>query len=76
MWIQWGARLVTLLALLTVIAGLVVLALPEDREGPELVRLDATHSLHVTDVIGAGMVAVGVLLIWVAVLAWQRKRIQ
>lgn len=76
MWIQWGARLVTLLALLTVIAGLVVLALPEAREGPELVRLDATRSLHVTDVIGAGMVAVGVLLIWVAVLAWQRKRIQ
>jgi hypothetical protein len=75
-WIQWGARLVTLLALLTVIAGLVVLALPEAREGPELVRLDATRSLHVTDVIGAGMVAVGVLLIWVAVLAWQRKRIQ
>lgn len=76
MWIQWGAHLVTLLALLTVIAGLLVLALPEARQGPELVRLSATRSLHVADFIGAVTVAVGVVLIWATVLAWQRKCIE
>ena len=76
MWVEWGVRLATLLALLIVIAGLLVLALPDAREGPELVKLDATHSLRVADFIGAGMVAAGIIFVWVIVLAWQRKRIQ
>jgi hypothetical protein len=64
------------LALLVVIVGLVVLALPDTREGPELLQLDATHSLRVADFIGAGLVAAGALVIWITVLAWQRRRIQ
>lgn len=76
MWIEWGARLITLLALLTIIAGLVVLALPDAREGQVVITLDAAHSLSVTDLIGAGLVAIGALVTWATVLAWQRKRLQ
>jgi uncharacterized protein YjeT (DUF2065 family) len=75
-WFERGARLVTLLALLTVIAGLLVLALPNTQEGRELLRLDAAHSLNVADLVGAGLVTLGALLIWVTALAWQRKRLQ
>jgi uncharacterized protein YjeT (DUF2065 family) len=75
-WFKWGARFLTLLGLLIVLAGLVVLALPGTMEGRELVQLDAMHSLHVTDFVGLGMVISGVLLIWVSVLTWQHKHIR
>lgn len=74
MWIEWGARLITILALLTTIGGLVVLGLPDAMEGPEIIRLDATHSLRVADLIGAAMVGVGAIVTWATVLAWQRRR--
>ena len=76
MWLDWSTRLLTLLALLTTVIGLVVLGLPDTMEGEELVRLDATHSFRRADMIGAGLVGVGVLLTWVTVLAWQRRRIE
>ena len=60
----------------TTLIGLVILALPDDLEGPQMVRLDATHSVHVADLIGAGVVGVGALMTWATVLAWQRRRIQ
>ena len=75
-WLKWGARLGTVLALLVVIAGLVVLALPDSMEGEELVRLDATHCVREADLLGAGLVTVGAVLVWLIVLTWQRKRIQ
>jgi hypothetical protein len=61
---------------LVVVIGLLVLALPDTKEGPELLQLDSAHSLRVADFIGAGLVAAGALAIWVTVLAWQRRRIQ
>ena len=76
MWIERGSNLITGLALLVVISGLLVLALPESKEGTELIQLDAAHRLTVADFVGATMVAVGALLIWVTILVWQRKRIQ
>ena len=76
MWVKWGARVLTLLGLLVLVAGLVVLALPGTMEGRELAQLDAAHSLHVADFVGLGMVMSGVLLIWATVLTWQRKRIR
>jgi len=76
LWVEWGARLVTLLGLLSIIVGLVVLALPDRMEGQEIVRLDTAHSLRAADLIGAAMVGLGALLTWAAVLAWQHKRIQ
>lgn len=76
MWIEWGASLITLLALLIIVSGLVVLALPDAMEGQVMIRLDAAHSLSVTDLVGAGLVAIGALVTWATVLAWQRKRLQ
>ena len=75
MWLDWGTRLLTVLALLTILAGLVVLGLPDTMEGEEIVRLDTTHSLRVADLVGAGLVGLGALLTWSTVLAWQRSRI-
>ena len=76
MWKKWATRLLTILALIAVVGGLVVLALPDDMEGQELVKLDATHSVRVADLVGAGMIGAGALLIWVTVLAWQRRHIE
>jgi hypothetical protein len=75
-WFEWGTRLITVLALLIIITGLVVLALPELMEGGEIVQLDKAHSLRVADLIGAAMVGAGALMTWGTVLAWQRRRIE
>ena len=75
MWLDWGTSLITLLAFLTIVAGLVVLGLPDAMEGQVMIRLDATHSLSATDLVGAGLVAIGALVTWATVLAWQRKRL-
>lgn len=76
MWFEWGVRLISILALLTIVVGLLILALPEMMEGQEIVSLDKTHSLRAADLLGAALVAAGAVLTWAAVLAWQRKRIQ
>ena len=76
MWLEWGARLLAILALLTIIAGLLILALPDTVEGQEMIRLDSAHSLRVADLIGAGLVCVGAVVTWATVLTWQRKRIE
>jgi hypothetical protein len=73
---ELGTQLVTILALLIIIIGMVVLALPELLEGGEIVQLDKTHSLHVADLVGAVMVGSGAILAWAAVLTWQRRRIE
>ena len=75
MWIERSVRLIILLALLVVLAGLLILALPDTRAGPELLQLDTALDLRLADFIGAGMVTVGIILIWGTMLAWQRKRI-
>jgi drug/metabolite transporter (DMT)-like permease len=76
LWLEWATRLIIILALLIIIAGLVVLALPDTMEGDVIIRLDDTHSLHAADMIGAILVGLGALLTWVTVWAWQHKRIQ
>ena len=73
---DWGTQLITILALVIIISGMVVLALPELMEGSEIVQLDKTHSLHLADLVGAAMVGAGIILAWAAVLTWQRKRIE
>lgn len=75
MLLDWGARLFTLLALFIILAGLIVLALPDAEEGPIVVQLDPSHSLRVADFVGAGLIGIGMIIIWTSVLAWQRKRI-
>ena len=76
MWLEWGVRLIAILALVTIIAGLLILALPDAAEGREMIRLDSAHSLRVADLIGAGMVGAGAVVTWATVLAWQRKRFE
>lgn len=76
MWFDWGTRLLAILALLTIVAGLLILSLPEAMEGQEVVSLNKTHSLRVADLLGAALVGLGALAAWATVLAWQRKRLQ
>jgi len=73
---KWGVRIFAILALLILLAGLVVLALPDEVEGQQLIQLDDTHSVRVADLVGAAMAAGGALLAWATVLAWQRKTIR
>jgi drug/metabolite transporter (DMT)-like permease len=75
-WFDWGTRLLAILALLTIVAGLLILSLPEAMEGQEVVSLNKTHSLRVADLLGAALVGLGALAAWATVLAWQRKRLQ
>jgi drug/metabolite transporter (DMT)-like permease len=75
-WFDWGTRLLAILALLTIVAGLLILSLPEEMEGQEVVSLNKTHSLRVADLLGAALVGLGALAAWATVLAWQRKRLQ
>lgn len=70
------AQLTAILALLILLTGLVVLALPDGMEGRQLLSLDAAHSLHVADLVGALLVAMGAALAWVAVLVWQRRTLR
>ena len=76
MWLDWATRLFTILALVITLIGLVILALPDDLEGPQMVSLDAAHSVHVADLIGVVLLGAGGLTTWAAVLTWQRRRIQ
>ncbi len=75
MWLDWGTRLITILALFIILAGLLVLGLPDRMEGQKIIELDATHSLHLADLVGSGMLILGIVTTWATVLAWQRKRI-
>lgn len=76
MWFDWGTRLLAILALLTIVVGLLILSLPETMEGQEIISLNKTHSLRVADLLGAALVGLGAVVAWATVLAWQRKRIQ
>jgi hypothetical protein len=75
-WFDWGTRLFAILALVTIVAGLLVLSLPETMEGQEIISLNKTHSLRVADLLGAALVGLGVVVAWATVLAWQRRRLQ
>lgn len=76
MWVERGTNLLALLALAIIVAGLVVLALPDAMEGRLLIQLDPAHSLREADLAGLGMVTAGAILIWLTVLAWQRRHSQ
>ena len=73
---DWGTQIITILALVIIISGMVVLALPELMEGGEILQLDKTHSLHLADLVGAIMIGAGAIMAWAAVLTWQRRRIE
>ncbi len=60
-------------ALLIVLAGLLVLALPDSYEGGTLYTLDATHSVRALDGVGLILLAMGGTLSWGAGILWQRR---
>lgn len=76
MMFEWGTRLAAIIALVTILSGLVILALPDTLEGREMIAIDDTHSLNTADLIGAVLVGAGAVMTWAVVLAWQRRRIQ
>jgi len=60
-------------ALLSLLLGLVIVALPDSASGSVVWALDATHGLRVADVIGALMLVSGSALTWIVSLIrqWQ-----
>ena len=71
--LQWPVILLAALALLLLVAGLLVLILPDPYEGPALYHLDDEHSVRVLDVLGVVLLALGCAAAWGAGIVWQRK---
>lgn len=69
---NWRVLLLSGLGCLLILAGLVVLALPDSYEGLVLYSLDSTHAIRVLDVVGLAMVVVGGTAAWGAGWVWQR----
>jgi len=65
--------LLSVLALLLLLVGLVVLALPDPYEGRVLYEMDPTHSVRAVDMVGLGLVVTGGLSAWGAGWLWQRR---
>jgi len=65
--------LLSVLALLFLLAGLFALALPDPYEGAVLYRLDSAHSVRMADLMGLGLVAIGGTSAWGAGWLWQRR---
>jgi drug/metabolite transporter (DMT)-like permease len=61
------------LAVLLLLAGLAVLAVPNGYEGPSLWVLSPMHEICEADVVGVALLMVGSLLSWATALAWQRR---
>jgi drug/metabolite transporter (DMT)-like permease len=70
---QWRVILLALLAVLLLVAGLVMLILPDPYEGAVLYQLDPQRTIRVLDVLGGGLVAMGCVVAWLAGVVWQRR---
>lgn len=71
--LQWRVILLAAMAVLLLLAGLVVVILPDAREGRVLYQLDQEHAVRALDVIGVGLLASGCVVAWLAGAAWQRR---
>jgi len=71
----WQVKTVIAVALLTLLTGLTMLALPKPHGGPLLLQWDPDHSLSLADIMGLGLSAVGTVAAWVTGLVWERRRL-
>jgi hypothetical protein len=70
---DWRVLILSALALLTILAGFLTLALPDSYEGRVLYSFDAAHCVRTLDGVGVALLAVGGILAWEAGLLWQRR---
>ena len=70
---QWRVILLSALAVLLQIVGLLSLALPDRYEGPMLYALNEQHSIYTLDGLGGLLLLVGCCVAWSAGAVWQRQ---
>jgi len=71
--LQWRVILLAALAVLLLVAGLVVLILPDSYEGGVLYELDARHTFRLLDGIALGLLILGCGVAWIAGIVWHRR---
>jgi len=70
---QWRVILLAALAVSLLIAGLVLLILPDPYEGPALYYFDEQHSIRTLDLLGMVLLILGCGTAWGAGVLWQRR---
>jgi len=70
---DWRVLLLSALSLLILLAGLIMLALPDTYEGTILYSFDAGHSVRSLDLAGVLLVGLGGAVAWGGGLLWQRR---
>ena len=71
--LQWQVILLAALGVLLLVAGLVVLILPDSYEGPEFYYFDEQHAVRALDVLGMLLLVLGSAVAWSAGGLWQRR---
>lgn len=70
---QWRVILLAALAVSLLVAGLIVLILPDPYEGPTIHNFDEQHSVRALDLLGVVLLALGCTVAWGAGALWQRR---
>ncbi len=71
----WSILLLSTLAFVSLVAGLLVLAVPDSLEGQTLYAIDNQHSVRVLDGVGLALLSVGMLMAWGGGVMWQRRQL-
>lgn len=70
---DWRVFVLAAIGFLSILGGIVVMALPAPYEGNALYAMDASHSISLMDVVGLALVALGGGVAWWAGVLWQRR---
>lgn len=70
---DWRVFVLAAVGFLGILGGFIVMALPDPYEGSALYTMDASHSIHLMDLVGLAVVGVGGGLAWWAGVLWQRR---
>jgi len=73
---DWRVLLLSAVAFLILLVGLLALALPDPYEGGVVYALDTTHAIRALDVVGLALLTVGGATAWGAGLLWQRRAVR